>query len=122
MKNSRSLLNAVFMFAPVVSGISQKIIPMGLFDGGPFDKVLEKITELARDAWGFGVGVLIILAMLVGLYYVIQGVGGSASGSGGMTAKAIIGIVGIVVAVLIAFLLLPELGKMLQENKPEAPF
>jgi hypothetical protein len=39
-----------------------------------------------------------------------------------MTAKAIIGVVGIVVAVLTAFLLLPELGRLLQENKPEAPF
>jgi hypothetical protein len=39
-----------------------------------------------------------------------------------MAAYAIIGIVGLVVLVLIAFLMLPELGTLLQNNTPKAPF
>jgi len=93
-----------------------------LLDGGPFTKILEKILGLMRNAWDFGVGILVALALLVGLYYVIQGVTGSLSGSGGMTAKAILGVVGIVVAVLVVFLLLPELAQLLKDNQPAAPF
>jgi hypothetical protein len=89
---------------------------------GIFQVVYDNIANIARDAWGFMVGLLIIVAMLGGLYYALQGGAGMAFGGSKMAAYAIIGIVGLVVLVLIVFLMLPELGTLLQNNTPKAPF
>ena len=89
---------------------------------GVFQTVYDNIANLAGDAWGFMVGLLIIVAMLGGLYYTLQGGAGMAFGGSKMAAHAIIGIVGLVVLVLIAFLILPELGTLLKNNTPKAPF
>jgi TldD protein len=40
---------------------------------GVFQTVYDNIARLAGDAWGFMVGLLIIVAMLGGLYYTLQG-------------------------------------------------
>jgi len=87
-----------------------------------FDKVLEQILSIARDAWGFLAGLLIVVAMLGGLYYVLQGTAGATFGGGRMTSMAMIGLVGIVILVLVAFLLIPQLGAMLKSLQPQPPF
>jgi hypothetical protein len=83
---------------------------------------MEQIQTLAQDAWLFLIGLLIIVALLGALYYVLQGTAGAAFGGGRMTSTAIVGAVGIVVLVLFAFLVLPQLGEMLQGLSPEPPF
>lgn len=87
-----------------------------------FDPIMEQLTTIAQDAWLFLVGLLIIVALLGGLYFVLQGAAGAAFGGGRMTSVAIIGAVGIVVLVLFAFLVLPELGNLLEGLQPEPPF
>lgn len=89
---------------------------------GVFEVVYQHIANLSRDAWAFMTGLLIIVAMLGGLYYVLQGSAGMAFGGSKMAAYAIVGIVGLVIIVLIAFLMLPELGSVLQNSIPKAPF
>jgi hypothetical protein len=89
---------------------------------GVFDVVYQHIANLSRDAWAFMTGLLIIVAMLGGLYYTLQGSAGMAFGGSKMAAYAIVGIVGLVIVVLIAFLMLPELGNVLQNSVPKAPF
>lgn len=91
-------------------------------DSGPFTAVMNKIDPLARNAWTFGVGLLIIVAMLGGLYYSIQGAGGAATGASGMTSKAILGMGGITLLVVMTFVLLPEFAKMLCNSAPKAPW
>ena len=39
---------------------------------GVFQTVYDNIARLAGDAWGFMVGLLIIVAMLGGLYYTFR--------------------------------------------------
>ncbi len=87
-----------------------------------FDEVMAQIILIARDAWGFLVGLLIVVAMLGGLFYVLQGTAGATFGGGKMTSMAIIGLVGIVILVLVAFLLIPQLGDILKNLQPDAPF
>lgn len=87
-----------------------------------FDPIMEQITTIAQDAWAFLIGLLIIVALLGGLYYVLQGTAGAAFGGGRMTSAAILGAVGIVILVLFAFLVLPELGSLLDGLQPEPPF
>ena len=87
-----------------------------------FDPIMEQIQTLAQDAWLFLIGLLIIVALLGALYYVLQGTAGAAFGAGRMTSTAIVGAVGIVVLVLFAFLVLPQLGEMLEGLSPEPPF
>jgi hypothetical protein len=87
-----------------------------------FDPIMEQLTTIAQDAWLFLVGLLIIVALLGGLYFVLQGTAGAAFGGGKMTGVAIIGAIGIVVLVLFAFLVLPELGSLLEGLQPEPPF
>ncbi len=87
-----------------------------------FDPVLEQIMEIARDAWAFMAGLLVVVALLGGLYYVLQGTAGAAFGASRMTSMAIIGVVGLVIIVLFAFLFLPQIGEMLKSFQPQAPF
>ena len=87
-----------------------------------FDPIMDQLTTIAQDAWLFLVGVLIIVALLGGLYFILQGTAGAAFGGGRMTAAAIIGAIGIVVLVLFAFLVLPELSVLLQGMQPDPPF
>ncbi len=96
----------------------------GAGDGGAgvFQPVLNALLPLARNAWAFGVGILIVVAGLGGLYFILQGTAGAATGGSGLTGRAIIGMVGIIVMVLMAFLLLPQLSCMLQKSAPVAPF
>ena len=87
-----------------------------------FDPIMEQLTTIAQDAWIFLVGLLIIVALLGGLYFVLQGTVGAAFGGGKMTSVAIIGAIGIIVLVLFAFLVLPELGTLLEGLQPDPPF
>ncbi len=87
-----------------------------------FGPILEQILAIARDAWAFMAGLLIVVALLGGMYYVLQGTAGMAFGGSRMTSMAIIGVVGLVIIVLFAFLLLPQIGEMLESFQPQAPF
>jgi hypothetical protein len=87
-----------------------------------FDPILEQILSIARDAWGFMAGLLIVVALLGGLYFVLQGTAGVAFGGSRMTSTAIIGVVGLVIIVLFAFLFLPQIGEMLKSFQPAPPF
>jgi hypothetical protein len=87
-----------------------------------FQPVMTKIIELATQAWGFLVGLIIVVALLGGLYYVLQGTAGTAIGAGGATKTAILGAIGLVILVLIVFLVLPQLGTLLYQNTPPPPF
>lgn len=98
--------------------------PQHLLDGGPglFGPIMEQILILARDAWGFLVGLIVVVALLGGLYYVLQGSAGMAFGGSKMATYAILGVVGLIVLVLIGFLILPQLGQLLESFKPAPPF
>lgn len=87
-----------------------------------FDPILEQILSIARDAWAFMSGLLIVVALLGGLYFVLQGTAGAAFGASRMTSMAIIGVVGLMIIVLFAFLFLPQIGEMLKSFQPSAPF
>lgn len=87
-----------------------------------FDPIMEQILAIARDAWAFMAGLLIIVALLGGLYYVLQGTAGAAFGASRMTSMAIIGVVGLVIIVLFAFLFLPQIGELLHKFQPKPPF
>jgi len=87
-----------------------------------FDPVMEQILIIARDAWGFLAGLVIVVALLGGLYYILQGTAGAAFGASKMTSMAIIGVVGLVIIVLFAFLFLPQIGEMLKSFQPAPPF
>lgn len=87
-----------------------------------FELIMEQILSIARDAWAFMAGLLIIVALLGGLYYILQGTAGMAFGGSRMTSTAIIGVVGLVIIVLFAFLFLPQLGEMLKGFQPQPPF
>ena len=87
-----------------------------------FDPIMDTITVLARDAWGFLAGLLIIIALLGALFYVLQGAAGASFGGGRMTSTAIIGAIALIVLVLFAFLVIPQLGQTLTNSKPAAPF
>ena len=90
--------------------------------GNPFSSAEGSILNLARNAWSFLITLTIAVAMLGGLYYVLQGTAGAAFGGSRMAAMAIIGGIGIIIAVLVTFFVLPELGQLLQNSKPEPPF
>ena len=87
-----------------------------------FEPILEQILAIARDAWAFMAGLLIVVALLGGLYFVLQGTAGVAFGGSRMTSMAIIGVVGLVIIVLFAFLFLPQIGEMLKSFELQAPF
>ena len=87
-----------------------------------FDPIMEQILSIARDAWAFMAGLLIVVALLGGLYYILQGTAGMACGGSRMTSMAIIGVVGLIIIVLFAFLFLPQLGEMLKSFQPKPPF
>ena len=87
-----------------------------------FDPIMEQILAIARDAWAFMAGLLIVVALLGGLYFILQGTAGMAFGGSHMTSMAIIGVVGLVIIVLFAFLFLPQLGEMLKNFQPQPPF
>ena len=87
-----------------------------------FDPIMEQILSIARDAWAFMAGLLIVVALLGGLYYILQGTAGMAFGGSLMTSMAIIGVVGLIIIVLFAFLFLPQLGEMLKSFQPKPPF
>lgn len=87
-----------------------------------FDPIMQQILIIARDAWGFLAGLLVIVALLGGLYYVLQGTAGAAFGGSKMASAAIIGAVGLVLLVLFAFLFLPQVGEMLKNFQPKPPF
>ena len=42
-----------------------------------FDPIMDQLTTIAQDAWIFLVGLLMVVALLGGLYYVLQGTAGS---------------------------------------------
>jgi hypothetical protein len=73
-------------------------------------------------AFLFLAGLVIVVALLGGLYYILQGTAGAAFGASKMTSMAIIGVVGLVIIVLFAFLFLPQIGEMLRSFQPEPPF
>ena len=87
-----------------------------------FEPIMQQILAIARDAWAFMAGLLVVVALLGGLYFVLQGTAGMAFGGSRMTSMAIIGVVGLVIIVLFAFLFLPQIGQMLKSFQPVAPF
>ena len=87
-----------------------------------FDPIMEQLLLIARDAWAFLAGLLIVVALLGGLFYILQGTAGAAFGGSRMTSMAIIGAIGLVVIVLFAFLVLPQIGEMLKSFEPKPPF
>jgi hypothetical protein len=87
-----------------------------------FEPIMSQLTTIAQEAWAFLVGLMVIVALLGGLYFVLQGTAGVAFGGGRMTGMAILGAVGIVVLVLFAFLVIPQLGSLLQGLEPAPPF
>jgi hypothetical protein len=87
-----------------------------------FDPIMEQLLLIARDAWAFLAGLLVVVALLGGLYYVLQGTVGAAFGASRMTSMAIIGVAGLVIIVLFAFLFLPQIGEMLKNFQPAPPF
>ena len=87
-----------------------------------FDPIMQQIQTLAQDAWLFLIGLLVIVALLGALYFVLQGTTGAAFGAGRMTSTAIIGAIGILILVLFAFLVLPQLGELIQSLAPAPPF
>ncbi len=89
---------------------------------GMFDKALEQIRLIAQDAWGFLIGLFVIVALLGALWLSLQGTAGAAFGGSRMTGMAIIGAVGLIVLVIFVFLVLPEMGGMLEGLQPDPPF
>ena len=87
-----------------------------------FEPIMQQILAIARDAWAFMAGLLVVVVLLGGLYFVLQGTAGMAFGGSRMTSMAIIGVVGLVIIVLFAFLFLPQIGQMLKSFQPVAPF
>jgi hypothetical protein len=87
-----------------------------------FDPILEKLTEIAQDAWLFLAGLLVMVALLGGLYFALQGAAGAAFGGARSTSIAILGGIGIVLLVLFAFLVIPQLGELLKGLQPAPPF
>ena len=87
-----------------------------------FGPIMDQILTIARDAWGFLAGLLVVVALLGGLYFVLQGTAGAAFGGSRMSSIAILGAVGLVVLVLFAFLVIPQLGTLLQSLEPVPPF
>ena len=87
-----------------------------------FDEITTQLTTIAQDAWLFLIGLIIIVALLGGLYLVLQGTAGAAFGGARTTSVALIGAVGLVVMVLFAFLVIPQLGELLQGLTPDPPF
>ena len=87
-----------------------------------FDPIMSQLTLIAQDAWAFLAGLLVIMALLGGLYFVLQGTAGVAFGGGRMTGVALLGAVGLVILVLFAFLVIPQLGTLLQSVEPAPPF
>lgn len=87
-----------------------------------FDPILQQLLAIARDAWAFMAGLLVVVALLGGMYYILQGTAGMAFGGSRMTSMAIIGVVGLVIIVLFAFLFLPQIGEMLKSFQPQPPF
>jgi len=87
-----------------------------------FQPIMDQILAIARDAWAFMAGLLIVVALLGGLYYVLQGTAGAAFGASRMTSTAIISVIGLVIVVLFAFLFLPQIGEMLHKFQPKPPF
>ena len=87
-----------------------------------FDSAMDQILAIARDAWGFLAGLLIVVALLGGLFYTLQGSAGAAFGGSKMAATAILGVIGLVIVVMFAFLVIPQLGSVLQGLKPTPPF
>jgi hypothetical protein len=87
-----------------------------------FKPIMDQILLIARDAWGFLAGMLVVVALLGGLYYILQGTASAAFGGSKMASAAIIGAVGLVILVLFAFLFLPQIGEMLKTFQPKPPF
>lgn len=87
-----------------------------------FDPAMNQILALARQLWGFLAGLLIVVAMLGGLYYVLQGAAGASFGGSRMVSTAVLGMIGLALMVLLAFLFLPQLGQMLRGLQPPPPF
>jgi len=87
-----------------------------------FQPIMDQILSLARDAWAFMAGLLIVVALLGGMYYILQGTAGAAFGGSRMTSMAIIGVMGLVIIVLFAFLFLPQIGELLKNFQPQPPF
>jgi hypothetical protein len=52
----------------------------------------------------------------------LQGTAGAAFGGSRLTATAIIGVLGLLVLVLFAFLFLPQIAEVLKQHQPKPPF
>jgi len=113
---------SAYIRVPLAPGASAGVRVLFLKGEKMFQPIMEQILAIARDAWAFLAGLLIVVALLGGLYYVLQGTAGAAFGGSRMTSMAIIGAVGLVILVLFAFLFLPQVGEMLKNFQPKPPF
>ncbi len=87
-----------------------------------FSGLQDKLLEIGRDAWTFLAVITGMVALLGGLFYILKGTAGAALGSDRTAAMAIAGAIGVVLLVLVGFLLIPELGTMIQSAQPTPPF
>ena len=110
---------------PVPQGTPQPNQPPaggGNGDMGVFGPVYDQIAIVSRSAWSFIVGLIVIVVLLGGLWYGLQGAAGASFGGSKTTSTAILGVVGLVLVALMIFLLLPNLGEMLKSFQPKPPF
>jgi hypothetical protein len=115
--------------SPVFQAILVKAVQTGaiLLDGagpsgGIFGPIMDQITKLARDLWGVLVGLIIIAATLGMIVAVLRGAGGMMIGGSKETTAAIIGVVGVVLRVVVAFVAIPQLAEMMKNLRPDPPF
>ena len=87
-----------------------------------FDPAMQQITRLAREVWAFLAGLIVVVALLGGLYNVLQGAGGAAFGGSRMVSIAVMGVLGLFLLAILGFVVLPALGGMLQSLIPPPPF
>lgn len=87
-----------------------------------FGPAMEQITRLAREVWTFLAGLIVVTALLGGLYYVLQGTAGAAFGGSRMVSVAVVGVAGLVLLAILGFVVIPALAGTLRSLMPPPPF
>lgn len=90
--------------------------------GDVFAPIEIVFKSFANAAITFGIDLIIMIAMIGGIYKCLQGVTGGIMGMNGATGAAVFGIIGLVGMVIITFLIMPALLTLLQNNKPAIVF
>lgn len=87
-----------------------------------FDRAVDLIHQIATQAWTAIITVVIIGGGLVGVWYLMQALGGSFMGAQQLVVRAIIGIVLLFIVIGIGFVLIPQLVGWLMAQRPAPPF